>query len=121
MPSERAAQHRALGPVASPHGSQVPLWPELVRKVLELGALPQHWRPTEIAAIPAPVLLVAADNDVVRLQHTVELYHLLGGGINGDVRGLPAARLAVVPGTTHTGLCDRAARVAPMTTEFLGD
>jgi hypothetical protein len=44
-----------------------------------------------------------------------------GGGIAGDIHGLPASRLAVVPGTTHTGLCDRAAWVVPMLTEFLGD
>ncbi len=31
-----------------------------------------------------------------------------------------AARLAVVPGTTHVGLCDRAEWVVPMIAEFLG-
>jgi hypothetical protein len=37
------------------------------------------------------------------------------------IHGLPAARLAVVPGTTHVGLCDRAEWVVPMLAEFLGD
>jgi len=37
-----------------------------------------------------------------------------------DIHGLPAARLAVVPGTTHVGLCDRAEWVVPMIAEFLG-
>jgi hypothetical protein len=36
------------------------------------------------------------------------MFHMLGGGVAGDIHGLPAARLAVVPGTTHVGLCDRA-------------
>jgi pimeloyl-ACP methyl ester carboxylesterase len=38
-----------------------------------------------------------------------------------DIHGLPAARLAVVPGTIHTGLCDRAEWVVPMIAEFLDD
>jgi hypothetical protein len=50
----------------------------------------------------------------------LELY-LLGGGVAGDLHGLPAARLAVVPGTTHAGLCGRAEWVVPMISEFLGD
>jgi len=41
------------------------------------------------------------------------------GGIAGDIHGLPACRLAVVPGTTHSGLCDRAAWVVPMLADFL--
>ena len=37
------------------------------------------------------------------------------------IHGLPAARLAVVPGMTHTSLCGSAGRVVPMITEFLDD
>ena len=77
--------------------------------------------PTEIAAIPAPVLLVAADNDVVRLEHTVELYHLLGGGINGDVRCCPRRGLRSCPARPRRAVRDRAGWVVPMITEFLGD
>jgi hypothetical protein len=49
------------------------------------------------------------------------MIHLLGGGIVGDLHGVPDSRLAVIPGTSHTGLCDRAAWVVPMIEEFLGD
>jgi hypothetical protein len=66
-------------------------------------------------------MLVVADNDIVRLEHAVEMFHLLGGGVAGGIHGLPAARLAVVPGTTHAGLCDSAEWVVPMIAEFLGD
>ncbi len=38
----------------------------------------------------------------------------------GDLAGLPNARLAVLPGTTHVGLVvQRAAWLVPMVTEFL--
>jgi pimeloyl-ACP methyl ester carboxylesterase len=57
----------------------------------------------------------------VAMRHAVEMFHLLGGGVAGDLHGLPAARLAVVPGTTHVGLCGRAEWVVPMIAEFLGD
>jgi len=96
-------------------------WPGLVRKVLDLDAQPQDWPAARVAAIAAPTMLVVADSDIVRLEHAVEMFHLLGGGVAGDIHGLPAARLAVVPGTTHTGLCDRAEWVVPMIAEFLDD
>lgn len=109
--------HRAYRDVAPDPGH----WPELVRKVLDLDAQPQDWPAARVAGITAPVMLVVADSDIVRLEHAVEMFHLFGGGVAGDIHGLPAARLAVVPGTTHAGLCGRAAWVAPMIAEFLGD
>jgi pimeloyl-ACP methyl ester carboxylesterase len=112
---EDSPYHRAYRAVAPDPSA----WPTLVGKVLELDARPQDWPAEEIATIAAPVMLIAADNDIVRLEHTVELYHLLGGGIPGDLRGLPASWLAVVPGTTHAGMQERAPLVAPMITAFL--
>jgi pimeloyl-ACP methyl ester carboxylesterase len=109
--------HRAYEAVAPDPG----LWPELVRKVLDLDAQPQNWPAEQIAAIEAPTMLIVADNDIVRLEHAVEMFHLLGGGIVGDIHGLPSPRLAVVPGTTHSGLCHRAQWVVPMVAEFLDD
>jgi hypothetical protein len=34
------------------------------------------------------------------------LFRLLGGGVPGDLVGLPKARLAILPGTTHVGVVD---------------
>jgi pimeloyl-ACP methyl ester carboxylesterase len=107
--------HRAYQDVAAdPQG-----WDALVRRVLELDRQPQHWPAAQIAELTAPVLLVVADNDIVRLEHAVDMVHLLGGGIAGDLHGLPEARLAVIPGTTHEGLQRRADWVVPMIKEFL--
>jgi pimeloyl-ACP methyl ester carboxylesterase len=94
-------------------------WPTLVAKIRDLDAQPQNWPAEQVAAITAPTMLIAADNDIVRLEHAVEMIHLLGGGIAGDLHGIPDSRLAVIPGTTHAGLCDRAEWVVPMIDEFL--
>ena len=50
--------------------------------------------------ITAPVLIIVGDSDVVRLEHVVELFGMLGGGVMGDLAGLPKSQLAVLPGTT---------------------
>ena len=63
--------------------------------------------------------VIVPDSDVVRPEHAVELFRLLGGGVPGDVAGLPRSRLAVLPGTTHVTLVERAAWLTPMVTEFL--
>ncbi|WP_430502434.1 hypothetical protein ACQRWP_12775 [Micromonospora trifolii] len=32
------------------------------------------------------------------------MFRLLGGAVPGDLTGLPACRLAILPGTTHTSI-----------------
>ena len=82
-------------------------WPVLVNKVVELDRQPQDWPAEAIAAIPAPTLLIFGDADVIRPEHAVELFRLRGGGVAGDIAGLPPAQLAILPGTTHIGLLQR--------------
>lgn len=94
-------------------------WPTLVDKVVQLVGEFEGWPPEDIAAIEAPALVVVADADVVRPEHAIELFRLLGGGVPGDLGGLPRSRLAVLPGTTHVTLVERAEWLTPMVTEFL--
>ena len=72
-----------------------------------------------IEAIEAPTLLIIGDSDIVRPEHAVEMFRLLGGGVMGDLVGLPNSRLAVLPGTTHITLVERADWLLSMITEFL--
>lgn len=59
----------------------------------------------DVAALEAPVLIITGDADVVTLEHSVELYNLLGGGAMGDMGvPLPESRLAVMPATSHTAV-----------------
>jgi len=73
-----------------------------------------------IRAIEAPTLLIIGDSDLVRPEHAVEMFRLLGGGVFGDTpAGLPNSQLAVLPGTSHVTLISRTELLLPMITSFL--
>jgi pimeloyl-ACP methyl ester carboxylesterase len=78
-----------------------------------------EWTAEAVGSITAPVLLVIGDSDIVRPEHAVETFRLLGGGVAGDLAGLPRSRLAVLPGTTHITLVQRSDWLVAMVTEFL--
>jgi pimeloyl-ACP methyl ester carboxylesterase len=94
-------------------------WPTLIAKNKQHDREFAGWSPEEIQSIKAPTLLIIGDSDIVRPEHAVELFRLLGGGVIGDVAGLPNAQLAVLPGTTHLTLVERAEWLLSMITAFL--
>jgi pimeloyl-ACP methyl ester carboxylesterase len=94
-------------------------WPALLGKVQQMDKEFEGWSPETISSIEAPALIVVGDADIVRPEHAVEMFELLGGGVPGDLAGLPRAQLAVLPGTTHVTLVDRADWLASMIVEFL--
>ncbi|TMF44599.1 MAG: alpha/beta fold hydrolase, partial [Chloroflexi bacterium] len=91
----------------------------LVAKIADLDRATQGWSREAIQSVKAPTLLIIGDSDIVRPEHVVEMFRLLGGGVVGDLVGLPRSQLAVLPGTTHVTLADRAEWLASMITEFL--
>jgi pimeloyl-ACP methyl ester carboxylesterase len=94
-------------------------WSVLVFKIRDLDTHFVGWNPAEVRAIQAPALLIVGDSDIVRPEHVVEMFHLLGGGVPGDVNGLPRSQLAVLPGTTHVSVIERAGWLLSMVTAFL--
>src|ERR687885_915457 len=99
-------------------------FPTLVAKLKRLDTTPFAWPPEDIRGIAAPTLLIIGDADAIRLEHAVELFRLLGGGVMGDLVGLPKSQLAVLPGTTHfvppgSGVLDRADWLLSMIPPFL--
>jgi len=67
---------------------------------------------------------VLGDSDGIRLEHAIELFKLRGGGVMGDLAGMPASQLAVLPGTSHfvppgSGLLDRTEWLLAMIPPFL--
>ena len=94
-------------------------FPALVAKLKELDLTPFAWPPEAVRAIAAPTLIILGDADGTRPKHAVEMFRLRGGGVFGDLAGLPAAQLAVLPGTTHLGLLDRSEWLLAMIPPFL--
>lgn len=75
-----------------------------------------------IQALAAPTLIVIGDSDLVRPEHAVEMFRLLGGGVFGDMPpGMPDSQLAVVPGASHVTIRERAELLVPMIVPFLDD
>jgi pimeloyl-ACP methyl ester carboxylesterase len=99
-------------------------FPTLVTKLKRLDMEPFAWPPEDIQGIAAPTLLIIGDSDAIRLEHAVEMFRLLGGGVMGDLTGLPKSQLAVLPGTTHfvppgSGVLNRADWLVSMIGGFL--
>jgi pimeloyl-ACP methyl ester carboxylesterase len=79
--------------------------------VAKLAAMHGHeprYTPGELGAIACRTLVMAADDDEVRLEHGVEMY-----------RSLADAELAVVPGTSHGLLAEKPGLCHLLITEFL--
>jgi len=94
-------------------------FPALVNKMKHLDLSPQDWPAEAIKAIPSPTLIIAGDSDGVTPEHVVEMFRLRGGGVFGDMAGMPASQLAILPGTSHVGLIERADWILPMVSAFL--
>jgi pimeloyl-ACP methyl ester carboxylesterase len=94
-------------------------WPALIAKVKQMNRQIPDWPAENIQAIKAPTLIIIGDSDIVRPEHAVEMFRLLGGGVAGDIAGLPNSQLAVLPGTTHVTLVERADWLVSMITAFL--
>ena len=99
-------------------------FPTLVAKMKRLDMEPFAWPAEDIGGIAAPTLLIVGDSDAIRLEHAVEMFRLLGGGVMGDLAGLPKSQLAVLPGTTHfvpagSGVLERADWLLSMIQSFL--
>jgi len=79
----------------------------VVEKLIALEHEPMAWE-EDVKALKTPMLIIAGDADVSTLEHTVALFRLLGGGEMGDMGvPLPASRLAVLPGTSHTAVINQ--------------
>jgi pimeloyl-ACP methyl ester carboxylesterase len=99
-------------------------FPKLVEKLKTLDTTSFAWPQEDVRAIAAPTLIVLGDSDGVRLEHAVELFKLRGGGVMGDLAGMPESQLAVLPGTAHFvppgfGLLDRTDWLLAMIPPFL--
>ena len=95
-------------------------WTSLVVKVNALDRSKEpSWPRERLAALQVPTLLIIGDADVVRPEHTVEMFRVLGGGMPGEGGPLPLTQLAILPGTSHVGMLERVDWLASMILAFL--
>ena len=66
------------------------------------------WSEEELRGLAAPALLVIGDTDFVRIEHAAKMHRLI-----------PDARLAVLPGCTHTDVVRQTGLILPMVEAFL--
>jgi pimeloyl-ACP methyl ester carboxylesterase len=95
-------------------------WPVFVAKVRQALMDFQGWPATDIRSIKAPTLLLLGDADIVRPEHALEMFRMLGGArADGGMNGLPKSQFAVLPGTSHFDLLMRTDLLLPIITPFL--
>jgi pimeloyl-ACP methyl ester carboxylesterase len=94
-------------------------WTSLVVRVYQLDRAGVSFPGERLAALQIPILLIIGDADIVRPEHTVEMFRLLGGGMPGELVGQQRAQLGVLPGTTHEGMLDRVDWLSSMILGFL--
>jgi pimeloyl-ACP methyl ester carboxylesterase len=94
-------------------------FPRLVNKVKQAEQVVEDWPAQAIRSLQSPALVIIGDSDIVQPEHAVEMFRLLGGGVMGDMVGLPKSQLAILPGTTHATLPSRADLLLPVLTAFL--
>jgi len=78
-------------------------FPDLLDAIGKAMAMPSDWS-EEFKTIQTPTLLIFGDNDMIRPEHMVEFFQLLGGGLkDGGWMGenMSPHQWAVLPGTTH--------------------
>ena len=91
----------------------------LFAKKNEMDKHLQDFPEEAIRSLKAPVLLIIGDSDLVRPEHAVEMFRLLGGGVFGDAAPMPNSQLAILPGTSHVTLVDKAELLLAMIPPFL--
>ena len=78
-------------------------FPRLLDRMGELMRRPNDWS-EDVKKLSMPVMLVYGDADMIRPEHIVQFYQLLGGGLKDagwQREHMSRARLAILPDVTH--------------------
>jgi len=94
-------------------------WKDWVTKMVASEIIPFDLGADNLKALKCPVLFIDGDNDGVDLNHVAEMYRLCGGGVFGDMAGLPKSRLAILPGMTHVNLMMETSKLMSIIDPFL--
>jgi pimeloyl-ACP methyl ester carboxylesterase len=97
-----------------------------VDKMKTLNIDDQDINDDAMRSIAAKTMVIVGDADGVTLEHALAMFALRGGGdvqaaASGVLTDVPAARLVVLPATSHIGISATSALLVPMITAFLDD
>ena len=83
-------------------------WPVVFAKQMHMWQTEPHIPPAELAAISARTLVMAGDDDIISLEHTIGLY-----------RAIPSAELAIIPGASHAAPMEKPGLINQVLLGFL--
>jgi pimeloyl-ACP methyl ester carboxylesterase len=114
--AEMRVQQKQVSAAAAPMMTNTPMYQsykavapkveDFPRLLDALGAFmrqPYDWS-AEVAKLKMPVMLVFGDADMIRPEHEIKFYQLLGGGLKDagwNRENMPRNRLAILPDLTH--------------------
>jgi pimeloyl-ACP methyl ester carboxylesterase len=93
-------------PIYKAYAAIAPNVQDFPRLLDAMGAwmrLPYDWS-ADVRKLKMPVMLAYGDGDMVRPEHVIKFYQLLGGGLRDagwNRENMPRNRLAIVPDLTH--------------------
>jgi pimeloyl-ACP methyl ester carboxylesterase len=83
-------------------------WPIVYRKFVEMIRREPNISLEELARISAPTLVRVGDDDMMPLEHTIEMF-----------RAIPKSELAAIPGTSHAAPWEKPDLVNRIVLDFL--
>ncbi|WP_029111913.1 alpha/beta fold hydrolase [Mycobacterium sp. URHB0044] len=108
------------------HTADAKAFDTYVEKMKVLNIDDQNISDDEMRSITAKTMVIVGDADGVKPEHALAMFALRGGGdeeaaATGMLQGVPAARLMILPATSHIGISGQSAVLVPMVTAFLDD
>jgi pimeloyl-ACP methyl ester carboxylesterase len=97
-----------------------------LEKMKVLNIDDQNISDQQMRSFPAKTMVIVGDADGVKPEHALAMFTLRGGGdegaaASGVLQQIPAARLVVLPATSHIGISGESAVLVPMVNAFLDD
>lgn len=101
-PPQVVAAYAEVSPDGADH------FPVIARKIADSVNQGSTLTVEDVGRVTCPALVIAADDDIVTLEHTIELY-----------RALPDGYLAIVPGSSHLLLHEQPDHCTQLVGDFL--
>ena len=97
-----------------------------LEKMKVLNVEDQNISDAQMRSISAKTMVIVGDADGVTPEHALAMFEPRGGGdeqaaATGTLQKVPAARLVILPATSHIGISGESAVLVPMVRAFLDD